>query len=96
MKHHRLAIFTAAFGLAVFAAPVAHAFTFEGPPANASGDAAARYTDPEKRLTGSGNGNTIQQGNSTIQFGAGQSGSFGQRYDPSPMFNPIGRPTGER
>ena len=101
MKHlplspsrHRLAVLAAACGLAMLAAPAAHAFTFEGQ-ANTNSDGSARYTDPDERFSNSGNGqNTIQQGNTTLRFGQPQ--SFDQRYDPNRMFNPIDRPNSER
>lgn len=101
MKHlppspsrHRLAVLAAACGLAVLAAPAAHAFTMDTQ-SNTNSDGSARYTDPDERLSGSGSGQTtIQQGNATLRFGQPQ--SFDQRYNPNRMFNPIDRPNSER
>jgi hypothetical protein len=87
----RLAILAAAF---VLAAPAAHAFTMDTQ-SNTNSDGSARYTDPDERFSGSGNGQgTIQQGNTTLRFGQPQ--SFEQRYDPNRMFNPVDRPNSER
>ena len=87
----RLAILAAAF---VLAAPTAHAFTMDTQ-SNTNSDGSARYTDPDERFSGSGNGQgTIQQGNTTLRFGQPQ--SFEQRYDPNRMFNPVDRPNSER
>jgi hypothetical protein len=94
-SHHRLAVLAAACGLAVLAAPAAHAFTMDSQ-SNTNSNGTARYTDPDERFSGSGSGQTtFQQGNTTLRFG-GQQGSFDQRYDPNRMFEPIARPNGER
>jgi hypothetical protein len=94
-SRQRLAMLAAAFGLALLAAPAAHAFTIDEQ-SNTNSDGSARYTDPDSRFSGTGNGQTtLKQGNTTIRFG-GQQGSFDQRYNPSQMFEPIGRPAGER
>ena len=62
MKHlppspsrHRLAVLAAAFGLAVLAAPVAHAFTIDDQ-SNTNSDGRARYADPDARFSGAGSG----------------------------------------
>jgi hypothetical protein len=102
MKHlppspsrHRLAVLAAAFGLALLAAPAAHAFTIEDQ-SNTNSDGTARYADPDARFSGSGNGQTtIQQGNTTLRFG-GQQGTFDQRYNPNRMFDPNAQPDSER
>ena len=102
MKHlppspsrHRLAVLAAAFGLALLAAPAAHAFTIDDQ-SNTNSDGSARYADPDARLSGSGTGQTtIQQGNTTLRFG-GQQGTFDQRYNPNRMFDPNARPDSER
>jgi hypothetical protein len=102
MKHlppcpsrHRLAVLAAACGLALLAAPAAHAFTIDDQ-SNTNSDGSARYSDPDARFSNSGSGQTtIQQGNTTIRFG-GQQGSFNQRYNPNRMFDPLGRPGDER
>jgi hypothetical protein len=105
MKHlppspsrHRLAVLAAAFGLAVLAvlaAPAAHAFTIEDQ-SNTNSNGSARYSDPDARFSGSGNGQTtIQQGNTTLRFG-GQQSTFDQRYNPNRMFEPNVRPDSER
>ncbi|HTT47132.1 MAG TPA: hypothetical protein VMG39_03915 [Pseudolabrys sp.] len=101
MKHlppssprHRLTLLAAAFGLAVWAAPAAHAFTIDNQ-GNANTDGNARYVDPDERFSGGGDGQTvIGQGNTTFRFGQGQ--SFDQRYDTNRMFNPLGRPGDDR
>ena len=100
MKHlpparHRLAVLAAAFGLALLAAPAAHAFTIEGQ-SNTDSDGTARYTSPDARFLGTGTGQTtLQEGNATLRFGT-QQGSFNQRYNPSQMFDPLGRPSDSR
>ena len=94
-SRHRLAVLAAAFGLALLAAPVAHAFTIDDQ-SNTNSDGSARYVDPDSRFSNAGSGqNTIRQGNTTIQFG-GQQGSFDQRYNPNRMFDPLGRPGDNR
>jgi hypothetical protein len=61
-----------------------------GDQSNTNSDGSARYTDPDERFSGSGNGQTtIQQGNATHRFG-GQP-SFDQRYNASQMFDPNAR-----
>jgi hypothetical protein len=102
MKHlppsssrHHFAVLAVAFGLALLAAPAAHAFTIDDQ-SNTNSDGSARYTDPDARFSGSGSGQTtLQQGNTTIRFG-GQSQSFDQRYNSNQMFNPLGRPDTDR
>jgi hypothetical protein len=94
LPHYRLGVFAAAFGLAVLAAPAAHAFTMDTQ-SNTNADGSARYTDPDSRLTGSGDGQTtLRQGNTTLQFG--NRPTFEQRYDNSRMFQPLGRPGEDR
>jgi len=96
MKHHRLVIFTAAFGFAIWAAPAAHAFTFDNQTTTNS-DGTAKYVDPDDKISrfGSSDGQTTyQQGNTTLRFG--QPDSLQQRYNTDNMFNPVGRPAGER
>jgi hypothetical protein len=101
MKHlpsspsrYRLAVLAAAFGLALLAAPAAHAFTIEDQ-SNTNSNGSAPYTDPDARFSGYGNPTTIQQGNTTLRFG-GQQGSFDQRYNPNRMFEPNSRPDDDR
>ncbi len=90
-SHHRLAVLAAAFGLALLAAPAAHAFTMDNQ-SNTNSDGTARYVDPDERFSGSGSGQTtLQQGNTTFRFG-GQQGSFDQNYNSNRMFDPLGRP----
>ena len=89
-SRHRLAVLAAALGLAVLAAPAARAFTIDNR-ANTNADGSARYTDPDARFSGNGDGQTIiRQGDTTIHFGQGQ--SFEQKYNTDRMFNPNGRP----
>jgi len=90
----RLAIFAGAFGLVLLAAPAARAFTIDNQD-NSNVNGSARYTDPDEQFSGSADGKTvIRQGNTTVQFGQGQ--SFDQKYNADRMFNPIGRPGGDR
>ena len=99
MKHlplspsrHRLAVLAAAFGMALLAMPAAHAFTIDN---QSNSDGTARYTDPDERFSGSGNGQTtLQQGNATLRFG--NQPSFDQRYNPNQMFDPNPRPGDDR
>jgi hypothetical protein len=103
MKHlppsasrRRLAVFAAAFGLALLAAPVAHAFTIDNQ-SGTNSDGSARYTDPDERFSNStsGNGQTvIKQGNTTLRFGGQQ--PFDQRYDTNRMFDPLARTGSDR
>jgi hypothetical protein len=88
-SRRRLAILAAIFGLTVLAAPAVQAFTLDNQ-ANTNADGTARYTDPDERFSGGGDGQTvIRQGNSTFQFGQGQ--SFDQRYSTDNLFDPNGR-----
>lgn len=93
-SQRRLALLAAAFGLAALAAPAAQAFTMDNQ-ANTNANGAARYTDPDERFSGSGDGQTVlRQGNTTFQFGQPQ--SFEQKYSTDRMFNPNGRPGDDR
>ena len=85
---------------ALLAAPnfvgLAHAFTLEGQTITNSGGGAnysAPATDPKALVDSTGTGTTLQQGNTTFQFG-GQGQSSGERFnaDANRMFNPLGRP----
>ena len=88
---HILALAAVAFSLALLAAPAAHAFTIDN---QSNSDGSARF-DPDARFSSPSNGQTtIQQGNTAFRFG--QQGSFDQRYNPSRMFDPLGKPTTER
>ena len=90
----RLAVLAAAFGLVLFDAPAARAFTIDNQ-SNSNADGSARYTDPDARFSGSADGKTvIRRGNTTIQFGGTQ--SFEQKYNADHMFNPNGRPGEDR
>jgi hypothetical protein len=91
--HHRLGVFAAAFGLAVLAAPAAHAFTMDNQ-SNTNSDGSARYADPDSRFSNSDGQTTIRQGNTSLQFGSRP--SFDQRNDNSRMFDPLGRPGQDR
>jgi hypothetical protein len=87
----------AAFGASLLAAGAAQAFTFDNT-TNTNSDGAARYTDPDSRLTGGDNRGdgptTIRNGNSTLQFGAPRESS--RNFNTDSMFQPNGRPVGER
>jgi hypothetical protein len=91
-----VAAFAAAFGLTLLAAPAARAFTLDNQYSTNS-DGSAQYVDPAAPASRFGNSNgqtTIRQGNTTLQFGRPQ--SFDQRFDKDSMFNPNGKPSGER
>jgi hypothetical protein len=97
MKHRvRLAILAVGVGMAMLAAPLAHAFTYEDLN-NTNADGTAKYVDPGDNVSNFGNSggqNTLRQGNTALQFGQPQ--TFQQRYNPSNLFDPLGRPAGER
>jgi hypothetical protein len=96
MKHpFRLAILAAGLSVAMLAAPVAHAFTYEDLN-NTNSDGSAKYVDPDQQVSrfGTGNQNGVQQGNTGFHFSNER--SFEQRYNPSNLFDPLGRPAGER
>ncbi|HEY4982406.1 MAG TPA: hypothetical protein VII24_10850 [Pseudolabrys sp.] len=90
-SRHRIAVLVTAFGLALAAAPVAHAFTFDDQ-SNTNSDGSAKYVDPDRQGSrfGTGGGTTLRQGNTTFQFGPQR--SFDQRYNNDRMFDPLGRP----
>lgn len=94
MKHpssRLLAIAAAVSGLIVLAPPAARAFTIDDQ-SNTNASGGARYADPDARFDSTGKRTTtLQQGNTTIQFGGSMS-TFEQRNDPSRMFDPIGGP----
>ncbi len=100
-SRHLVAVFAAALGLTLLAAPAAHAFTFEGSEngvANSDGTR-SRIADPDSRFNNNGDApGTIRQGNTTLQFGVRPpgSGSLDQRYDANRMFQPLGRPGEDR
>ncbi len=87
----------AAFGASLLAAGAAQAFTFDNT-TNTNSDGSARYTDPDARLTGGDNRGdgpaTIRNGNSTLQFGAPRTSD--RNFNTDSMFQPNGRPMGER
>ena len=102
MKHspsrpsrHRLAVLAAACGLAVLAAPAAHAFTIDTQSNTNSNGSRALHRSRRALLRLRQRPDTIQQGNTTIRFG-GQPQSFDQRYDPNRMFDPLARPGSDR
>jgi hypothetical protein len=92
----RVAIVTT-FGASLLAAGAAQAFTFDNT-TNTSSDGSARYVDPDSRLTGGNNRSdgptTIRNGNTTLQFGAPRESS--RNFNTDSMFQPNGRPLGER
>jgi len=100
MKHlpsstrHRLAMLATGLGLVLWSVPAAHAFTIDNQ-SNTNADGSARYTDPDAQFSSGSNGQTtFHAGGATFQFGQGQ--SFDQRYNPSNLFNPNGRPGDDR
>jgi hypothetical protein len=110
LRQSRHLLAAAAFGLALLAAPMfaslAHAFTVENQdssgatPQNFRDLGTQPATDPDgqvKSRFGSDDKSTVQQGNTTIQFGLqGPQGSFDQRYNPSRMFDQYGGPGNPR
>ena len=95
-SQHRVFLFAGAFGLSLLAAPLAHAFTIDDQ-SNAPAGGSARYTDPDSRLTGTGNdGTTVyKQGNTTLKFGS-QRQFDDRKYNTENIFNPNGRPGDDR
>ncbi len=94
--HH--VAFAAAFSLSALAASAAHAFTFDNT-TNTNSDGSAKYVDPDERFSGNSNNNngqtTIRQGNTTMQFGSQRPGSD-LNFNTDGMFQPNGRPVGDR
>jgi hypothetical protein len=92
-KHLRLAALAAA---AIFAAPAAHAFTYETKNYN-DDSGLPRYTDPDKKVEQFLSGDTPEKpGSTTFHFdvkpssdGIGRSGRFGPAWGPQPF--PDGR-----
>jgi hypothetical protein len=93
----RVLAVAAASGLALTLSPAAHAFQFDSAQGVTGGQSS--IVDPDSRFGYSQNGNgssssnsdgktTIQNGNTTLQFG---SGSDVHNYNPSNMFNPYYR-----
>ena len=90
-------LFGAACALTLLAAPAARAFTVVDEGSSATGQ---NLLDPDQPLTadsGRSQGfqqhdgmTTLKDGNTSLQFGHQQ--SFEQRYDPSNLFDPMGRP----
>ena len=102
LSRHQMALLAAAFGLALSAAPAAHAFTFEGQDngvANSDGTR-SKIVDPADARFGSGGDapGTLRQGNTTFQFGAPGASSPSQRFNENAnrVFNPLGRPGEDR
>ncbi len=94
LSHCRVVAF-AVIALAMAAASVAQAFTIDDQ-SNTNSDGSARYVDPDSRFSGNGgNGTTLRQGNTTLRFGNQRTFSD-ERYNNDRMFNPNGRPMGER
>jgi len=96
---HCALMLAAALGLALLAAPnfvgLAQAFTIDDR-STTNPDGTAKFSDTDPRRFGSGTDGqtTIRQGNTTFQFGGQR--SFDQRYSKEQMFEPNGRPLGER
>jgi len=88
--------FAAALGACLLAAGAAQAFTFDNT-TNTNSDGSARYADPDEQFSGTANNNgptTIKQGNTTLQFGTRQNAD--RNFNTDSMFQPNGRPLGER
>ncbi len=93
----QFALLAATLGLALLAAPAAHAFTMEG--GNAS-DSGSKFSDPGDQISRFGNsgsgsgGTTYRQGNTSFQFGPVMQDSPDARFnaDSQRLFNPLGRP----
>jgi hypothetical protein len=101
-SRHQMAVLAAAFGLALLAAPAAHAFTFEGSEsgvANSDGTR-SKIVDPANARFGTGGDapGTLRQGNTTFQFGPPGGASPSQRFNDNAnrMLNPLGRPGEDR
>jgi hypothetical protein len=100
-SRHQMAVLAAAFGLALLAAPAAHAFTFEGSDngvANSDGTR-SRIVDPDVRFNKGGDApGTLRQGNTTFQFGPPGGASPSQRFNDNAdrILNPLGRPGEDR
>jgi hypothetical protein len=84
-------VFAAACGLALLAAPAAHAFTVDNQDSSGASNmflnGTAPSADPDDKVTtrfGSDGQGTFKSGNNTFQFGAQP--SFEQRYDSNRMF----------
>jgi hypothetical protein len=93
LSHHRLAIFAAAFGLALLAVPAAHAFTLDGN-ANTTPSGTPRFTDPDEQFSGTSTGGsttTYRQGTTTFRFGNSNS-QMDDRASVNRMFDPLGGP----
>jgi hypothetical protein len=95
-SRHQMAVLAAALGLALLAAPAAHAFTMDNQ-SNTNSDGTAKFSDPDDRISrfgSSGSGTTLQNGSTTFQFGPLQQNSNDSRFnsDAARMFNPLGRP----
>jgi hypothetical protein len=91
----RVAI-AAALGASLLAAGAAQAFTFDNT-TNTNSDGSAKYVDPDTRFDGNSRGDaptTIRNGNTTLQFGAPRTSD--RNYNTDGMFQPNGRPLGER
>jgi hypothetical protein len=89
-------IIAGALGVAMLAAPLAQAFTIDDQ-SNTNSDGSAKFSDPDARFSGTGNGGptVYRQGNMSLQFGP-QRSLTDQRYNTDRMFNPNGRPGDER
>jgi hypothetical protein len=93
LSRRRLAIFAAAFGLALLAVPAAHAFTLDGN-ANTTPSGTPRFTDPDEQFSGTSTGGpttTYRQGNTTFRF-SGSNSPTDDRASVDRMFDPLGRP----
>lgn len=78
------------FALALLTASAAQALTLEGKASTPGGATSAQIADPSDRLTSgysSGGKTVIQNGNTTLQFGAQRERSFNQRYDFNNQFD---------
>ena len=90
-------LFGAACALTLLAAPAAQAFTVVDEGGSGTGQ---NLLDPDQPLTADSSQSqgfqqrdgmtTLRDGNTSLQFGHRQ--SFEQRYDPSNLFDPMGRP----
>jgi hypothetical protein len=94
VSHSRVVAF-AVVALAMAATSAAQAFTIDDQ-SNTNSDGSAKFSDPDSRFSGTGNnGTTIRQGNTTLRFG-NQRTLGDERYNNDRMFQPNGRPAGER
>jgi len=97
----RVVLTAAVFGLTLLGAVgAAQAFTIDDQ-SNTNPNASMKFDGSDSRFSNSSTSNngqtTYNYGNTTLRFGNGsQRSTYDQRYNVDPMFNPNGRPYGDR